>query len=787
MLRGLLAARLDGHDPQWASLIVLSCKEGGDFTATDERLLGQLANLGSLGLHHIQAHAEAQQRAAEVERERQSLRAVMEHTQAQLAYLDRNFVFLEVNAAFLAGSRHRRDELIGQNHFALFPDPENQAIFERVRDSGQAIEYHARPYLFVDQPERGTTYWDWVLTPVTNASGVTQGLVLSLLDVTANVRAAQERERLLAQVQAYAEDLKTANRELHARYHEIRDLNAGLEERVAERTAALEGQATVLRTQASALLESEARFRAIFERAGMGIALADLSGRIVRSNRYFQNLLGFSEAELSSQLFADCTHPDDRARNLQYFKELLEGQRDFYQLEKRYVRKDGNLVWVSLSGTLVQDAGGKPLFAVAMVKDISRRKQVEAALEGQRERLRILHEIDRAILAAGAPAQIAQVAADYVRRVVPSTRVDVVLFDVREDAVRLLATSGSGGDRGSRMDHGDRSERRTRLSVGPLKVRIGTRALLQQGEVYAVENLKTLPDPLPIEQVMVDEGARACFCIPLMVAGQTLGALVLWQAFAGRPSPEHQEIAGQVADSLAVALHNARLAEEVELNRQSLQNLSRWQLQIQENERKYVAKELFDNEGQCLSALLLGLGLLERRAAGDHALLDEIGDLKRLADGILEDVHSLAVNLRPASLDRLGLAAALRQYADKFACEHAINVQLELAELERLHLAPETETALYRIGQEALGNVAEHAHAAAVCIIATHHAGRLTIVFEDDGAGFDMAEAIRRGRLGMLSMHERAKMVGGTLTIESTPGGGTGVYVDIPVADPATA
>ena len=773
-LRGLLAARLAGHDDRATGVIVLSHKEGGDFTAEDELLLSQLASLGSLGLHHIQAHAEAQRRAAELERERQSLRAVMEHTQAQLAYLDRDFVFLEVNAAYVSGSGHSRNELIGYNHFALFPDAENQAISERVRDSGESIEYHARPFVFAGQAERRATYWDWTLTPVKDAAGGTQGLVLSLLDVTANIRAAQERERLLAQVQAYAEDLETANRELQARYQEIQGLNASLEERVAERTAELQEQAAVLRAQAAALAESEARLRAIFERAGIGIALADTSGRIVRSNSYFQNMLGYSEDELVALTFADCTYPEDRALNLQYFAELLAGQRDFYQLEKRYVRKDRSLVWVSLTGTLAQDADGKPLFGVGMVKNISRRKRTEAALEGQRERLRILHEIDRAILAAGASAEIAQVAADYVRRVVPSQRAAVILFDGEEDAIRLLAASGRGGDQ------------TPKVPISPLQAWRGTGELLR-GELFAVEDLSAVSDRLPVEQVMADEGARAYFCIPLMVAGQALGALVLWLEVAGRPSPEHQEIAGQVADSLAVALHNARLAEQVELSRQGLQNLSHWLVQIQENERKYVAKELFDNEGQRLSVLLLGLGLLERRAAGDPALVGEIGELKRLADGILEDTHSLAVNLRPASLDRLGLAAALHQYADQFAREQGIRVQVELAALKGIHLAPETETTLYRIGQEALSNVAEHAHAASVCVIATYHAGQLTIVIEDDGAGFDVAEAIRLGRLGMLSMRERAKMVGGSLTIESTPGCGTTVYVDIPLANPPAA
>jgi PAS domain S-box-containing protein len=132
-------------------------------------------------------------------RERDTLQTIMENTRTHLAYLDPDFNFVRVNSMYAIGSGHNKEELIGRNHFDLFPNAENQAIFERVRGTGQAVEFHARPFEFADQPERGTTYWDWTLAPVKDGQGQIQGLVLSLMDVTESVRAGQEREQLLSE------------------------------------------------------------------------------------------------------------------------------------------------------------------------------------------------------------------------------------------------------------------------------------------------------------------------------------------------------------------------------------------------------------------------------------------------------------------------------------------------------------------------------------------------------------------------------------------------------------
>lgn len=118
-------------------------------------------------------------------RERNLLQSVMDGTRnSHLAYLDRDFKFVRVNVAFAASCGYPPQEMIGKNHFDLYPDAENEAIFKQVRETGEAFEARDKPFEYPDQPERGLTWWDWALSPVKNERGEVIGLVLSLFDIT---------------------------------------------------------------------------------------------------------------------------------------------------------------------------------------------------------------------------------------------------------------------------------------------------------------------------------------------------------------------------------------------------------------------------------------------------------------------------------------------------------------------------------------------------------------------------------------------------------------------------
>jgi PAS domain S-box-containing protein len=142
------------------------------------------------------------------------LQVIMENTPAQLVYLDPDFNFVRFNTPYVEGSGHTREALMAHNHFELFPSRENQAIFERVRETGQPVAFHAKPFEYADQPERGTTYWDWTLVPVKDGGGQVQGLVFSLMDVTERKRT-EEALREQARALATMEERQRLARDLH--------------------------------------------------------------------------------------------------------------------------------------------------------------------------------------------------------------------------------------------------------------------------------------------------------------------------------------------------------------------------------------------------------------------------------------------------------------------------------------------------------------------------------------------------------------------------------------------
>ena len=139
------------------------------------------------------------------------------------------------------------------------------------------------------------------------------------------------------------------------------------------------------------------------------------------------------------------------------------------------------------------------------------------------------------------------------------------------------------------------------------------------------------------------------------------------------------------------------------------------------------------------------------------------------------------MNLRPMSLDRYGLVPALRQYIEVFQRQTGLAVEFVALGIEQQRLAPEIETALYRVTQEALTNIARHTQARRVGIILPREEGLIRAIIEDDGLGFDVDEALRCGRLGLLGVRKRVDMLGGTFSIESVRATGTTVFAEVPL------
>jgi signal transduction histidine kinase len=246
----------------------------------------------------------------------------------------------------------------------------------------------------------------------------------------------------------------------------------------------------------------------------------------------------------------------------------------------------------------------------------------------------------------------------------------------------------------------------------------------------------------------------------------------------------------QMAESLQRRETERNQAQaELEKSRQRLQSLSRRLVEVQETERRHIARELHDEIGQGLTAAEMNLQAM-LQSPGTNIQARRIEESLEVVERVQKQVHDLSLNLRPSMLDDLGLESALRWYTNRQATLAGLKVEVR-ANLSDQRLDPMIETACFRVAQEALTNVVKHAKARTVTVELTQHDNQLHLFVRDDGIGFDVvgvrAQAVRGASLGLLSMEERTMLAGGRLQYQAAPGQGTEVHAWFPLkwAQPA--
>jgi signal transduction histidine kinase len=230
-----------------------------------------------------------------------------------------------------------------------------------------------------------------------------------------------------------------------------------------------------------------------------------------------------------------------------------------------------------------------------------------------------------------------------------------------------------------------------------------------------------------------------------------------------------------VLDDLGAALDEARAYHG------QIQEMSSRILTAHEEERKRIARELHDDTAQAITSILVRLRLLEHSAEREEVLRN-VEELRELTSGALDSVRRMAMDLRPASLDDLGLAPALQSYAEKFSQSTPVAVSLEVEGIGR-RLPRDVELVLYRVFQEALTNVSRHASAKTALVQLARRRNEVTLVIQDDGEGFDQDELspTHGTGLGLFGMRERLTLVRGVVEVESKKGKGTKIVARVPL------
>ncbi|MFH7243462.1 MAG: PAS domain S-box protein [Spirulina sp.] len=519
------------------------------------------------------------------------------------------------------------------------------------------------------------------------------------------------------------------------------------------------------------LRHSEERFRATFEQAAVGIAHVAPDGTWLWVNQTLCDLVGYSREELQRLTFQDITHPEDLDTDLAYVQEMLNRQRTSYTMEKRYIRKDGRIVWINLTVSLVWNNQNQPDYFISVIQDISQAKQNQETLRHYTQRLQGLHTMDRAILSKFRPPAMAQAALTLLHQLLGCERSLVALFHPQSAQAEVVADTADA-------DH------RPAETRWPLEDFVYGQGFDQP--CWRIDDLTTLESPVPLLQGLHGCHQRSVLTVPLRVDNRVIGEITLSDPQVAYFQADHEAMAQETANHLAIALQNACLFEQVQADRQRLQELSTQLLDAQESERRWLAQELHDEVGQALTAVKLNLQRLQRLMASDsdsaQAILE---DGLHLADGALQQVRNLSLDLRPSLLDDLGLVPALRWYVSRHADRTGLAETL-ICDLQMPPLPAATETACFRIVQEALTNIARHAQARQATVRLARSDQYLRLTIQDDGVGFDSQAANHRQggtSLGLLGMAERAQHIGGQLSITARPGQGTTVELQAPLVE----
>jgi len=416
-------------------------------------------------------------------------------------------------------------------------------------------------------------------------------------------------------------------------------------------------------------------------------------------------------------------------------------------------------------------SGGAPLSVLTVARDVTDRwltQEADRRARAVADQLReATLELTRSLNREGVLVTLL----NRLREMVPFDRASVLLL---EEASRVSVRAVFDGDRAVPLA----VEERQAFDAADHPV---VQSILTTGAAVLIPDVRAHPGwSLPTEPPAV----ASWMGVPLFARGNVAGLVALAKLEAGYFSEAHVRLAEAMSSQASVAVENAVLFEQMQASTIRMQALSRRLVEAQESERRNISRELHDEAGQSLASLRIGLRLLEREIGEGGDITGRVAELVQTTDAVIDGLHRLAADLRPASLDHLGLEAALRQYVRSAASKYGFTVHFKARGFTGERLPTVVETALYRVVQEAMTNVVRYASASRVDVLVERRGDRVMVMIEDDGVGFDPDEVRSGDHFGLLGLKERAETLGGTLTVESAPGAGTTVVVEVASADP---
>ena len=470
-----------------------------------------------------------------------------------------------------------------------------------------------------------------------------------------------------------------------------------------------------------ALRDSEERFRLLVEDVrDHAIFMLDQDGVIVSWNEGARRIHGYESTEIVGKHFSCFYSREAREAGMPERALKIAVRDDGYEEEGWRVRKDGTAFWANVVLSVLHDDAGNLRGFSKIVRDITEQKNTQAALKQAEEKYRSIFE-------------------NAIEGIFQSTP-DGRFISANPALARMF-----GYDSAEHLISARKDIEREHY-VNPERHKIFKKCMEENGMVLGFELQAYRKDG---SKIWTSENVRA-------VQDET-GALLYYEGI----------------------VEDITQRKEVEAQRR---DLLRRLVRAQEDEQRRISRELHDQMGQSLAALLLGLTSLRDLVTEEPAtrLIQRLQDITNIMAG---DMHNLIRELRPTALDDLGLQTALSNYIEEWSQRSAVAIDFHFNGMLNQRLESQLESAIYRIVQEALNNAIKHAAAQNISIILENRGDRILVIVEDDGVGFDVDALLKtptkNRRFGLLGMQERVALVGGTLNIESTPGVGTTVLVHI--------
>lgn len=494
-----------------------------------------------------------------------------------------------------------------------------------------------------------------------------------------------------------------------------------------------------------ALTESEERFRLAFEGSNDGVGLVDLEGRFLKVNERMCEIFGYTREELEGMTIHDVTHRDDLHISATFMRRSQAGEIDRSVFEKRYVHKRGQVIWGQVSASMIRAPGGEPLCYISHIQDVTERKRAEEALQRSRDELE-QRVAERTAELARANEELRASEAKY------STLVENSLTGI---SINLDGRIVFANDRFAEIFGYSREEL------------IGI-------EVWRLVH--------PEDRVMVEETRRRRLRGEPVPAeyesrGLTKGGETIW--VARRNAVIDYEGKRAILGNLVDVTKRWNIEEALRRSERELRHLSSELLSAQEAERGRIARELHDGIGQWLSAIKFRVedALQQARRGGAEDGLQLLELVIPLIRKAIDEIRRIGMDLRPATLDSLGILATIswlcRQFEETY---RAIRVTKNFAVQEE-EVPEGLKVVIYRILQEALNNVAKHSAASRVRVHLGKGRGAIELSVKDNGEGFELASVLNyqaeKPRFGLASMRERTELSGGSFRLKSGKGKGT--------------